>query len=149
MDLKRTKKEQVKIEKAHSQLDLKCEELKWIYWQVKRKYEKCKTEFNYGMEVGTSVCTEYLYYKQSYSDLLEHYRQLWSACYATPAGSGQEQERSDHETAQKSTAVLQSGIALQTWLGCRQRNDPFVSKPICFGFTRTEAKSCGRVAKST
>ena len=64
MDLQRTKKEQVKMEKAHSPLNLKYEELKWIYWQVKRKYEKCKTEFNYAMEVGKSVCEEYLYYKQ-------------------------------------------------------------------------------------
>ena len=106
MDLQRTKKEQVKIEEAHSQLDLKYEELKWIYWQVKRKYEKCKTKLNYGIEVGDSVCAEYLYYTQSYTELLEHYRQLWSACYATPAASGQEQERSDHGNAQKSTAVL-------------------------------------------
>ena len=184
MDLQRTKKEQVKIEEAHSQLDLKYKELRWIYWQVKRKYEKYKTDLSYSMEVGESVCAEYLYYKQSSTELLEHYRQLWSACYATSAGSGQEQERSDHGTPQKSTAVLplnlksrkmrsspskgevpplaftyimsfkddnvhQSGIALQTWSGCRQRNDPFVSKPICFVFTRTEAKSCGRVAKST
>ena len=80
MDLQPTKKEQVKMEKAHSPLNLKYEELKWIYWQVKRKYDKCKTEFNYAMEVGKSVCEEYLYYKQSYTDLLEHYRQLWSAC---------------------------------------------------------------------
>lgn len=58
------------------------------------------------MEVGESVCAEFLYYKQSYTELLEHYRKLWSACYATSAGSGQEQERSDHGTAQKSTAVL-------------------------------------------
>ena len=106
MDLQRTKKEQVENEEARSQLNLKYKELKWIYWQVKRKCEKCKTEFNYAMEVGKSVCAEYLYYKQSYTDLLEYYRQLWSACYATPAGSSQEQERSDHRTAQKSTAVL-------------------------------------------
>ena len=102
MDLQRTKK------------DLKYEELKWIYWQVKRKYEKCKTEFNYGMEVGKSVCAEYLYYEQSYAKLLEHYRQLWSACYPTPAGSCQEQERSDHGTAHKSTAVLALNLIIKS-----------------------------------
>ena len=37
MDVQRTKKEQVKIEEAHSQLYLKYKELWWIYWQVKRK----------------------------------------------------------------------------------------------------------------
>ena len=105
-DLQRRQKEQAKVEEAHSQLDIKYQDLKWIYWQVNRKYEKCKAEFKYGMEVGESVCAEYLYYKQSYTELLEHYRQLWSACYARPSGSGQEQERSDHGTAQKSTAVL-------------------------------------------
>ena len=36
MDLQRTKKEQVKIEEAHSQLDLKYEELKWIYFVIRR-----------------------------------------------------------------------------------------------------------------
>ena len=58
MDVQRTKKEQVKIEEAHSQLYLKYKELRWIYWQVKRKYEKCKTDLSYGMEVGESVCAE-------------------------------------------------------------------------------------------
>ena len=101
MDLQRPKKEQVKIEEVHSQLALKYEESKWIYWQVKRKYEKCKTKLNYGMEVGDSVYAEYLYYKQAYTELLVHYRQFWSACYATSAGSGQEQERSDHGTPQR------------------------------------------------
>ena len=36
MDLQRTKKEQVKIEEGHSQLDLKYEELKWIYFVIRR-----------------------------------------------------------------------------------------------------------------
>ena len=94
-DLQRRQKEQAKIEEAHSQLDIKYQDLKWIYWQVNRKYEKCKAEFKYGMEVGESVCAEYLYYKHSYTELLEHYRKLWSACYATRSGSDQEQERSE------------------------------------------------------
>jgi len=29
------------------------------------------------MEVDESVCVEYLYYKQSYTVLVEHYRKLW------------------------------------------------------------------------
>ena len=36
MDVQRTKKEQVKIEEAHSQLDLKYEEFKWIYFVIRR-----------------------------------------------------------------------------------------------------------------
>ena len=86
MDLQRTKKEQVENEEAPSQLNLKYKELQRIYWQVKRKCEKCKTEFNYAMEVGKSVCAEYLYYEQSFTKLLEHYRQLWSCLlYTSPS----------------------------------------------------------------
>ena len=190
MDLQRTKKEHAKIEEAHSQLDLKYEELKWIHWQVKRKYEKCKTEFKYGMEVGKSVCTEYLYCKQSYTELLEHYRQLWSACYATPSdyatpsGSGQKQERSDHGTAEKSTAVLPLKLKSRKMRSSPSKGEvPALAFPYIMSFkednitipglcskpgqaagsvmihlfpnqsvleiTRSEAKGCGRVAKST
>ena len=93
MDLQRTKEEQVKIEESHSSLDAKYDELKWIHWQVRRKYEKCKTEFKYGIEIGKSICGEFLNYKQSYTELLEQYRELWSGNYI-------QHKRADHGTAQ-------------------------------------------------